>query len=420
MRKISAVNMQKESTEFKDSCIRLNDELKECKEKLQDKDYEIRELQYEVKRLSKTEAEWNEQIHTKELKHKAVLTNTQKSLDLLERKIIGNNQIISTECDRLLQLCSALDVHTQHGHHSVPSHTFVSLLNNIRQGITNLKCADNDTVFLQSVVHTSTKPQLADALAAPEDGPAAAPLGSVESTLLEMCRHLEEENKRLTDYAQAHSTELERLRKENASVSLIPHYRLAILRERTNATRLQESLDSALSQVATQREQLEVSYQDIEKLSADYQSSQSVVKKLQQERAGMMLDLNPVLKTTVSAAGSSSSARAPGSHRARGGGQMQTCIGIGGSGDLTGLNPLPSTARPPSVPSSHYQPDSSVPVSVHRQNTPVGGDAAVKGVQEEIHVLDDDIAFLKKKLENAAKRQTQQIVTELLGDKYNV
>jgi myosin heavy subunit len=415
MRKLSASTLQRESAEYKDSCIKLYDEIKDYKDRLQEKDYEIRELQYEVKRLSKTEAEWNEQIHTKELKHKAVLANTQKSLDLLERKIVGNNQIISSECDRLLQLCSALDSHTQHGHHTVPSHTFIGLLSNLRQGIANLKCADSDTVFLQGAINTTTKPQLDSALSAPAEGPPPAPLGSVESTLLEMCRHLEEENKRLTEFAHGHDEELARLRKENASVSLIPHYRLAILRERTSATRLQEALDSSQSQVRVLKEQLEVSYGDIEQLSRDYQTSQGVVKKLQQERAGLLSDLEPVLRTAGSAAGSSSSARA----RRHG-----PATGHPGDLDDLGLPVAPEAVRkssPTSHPSSLYESDSSVPVPVRRPNAGVGGGCiTAQVVQEEIHVLDDDIAFLKKKLESAAKRQTQQIVSELLANKYEM
>lgn len=398
MRKLSTSNLQKESADYKDSCVKLYDELRDYKLQLEDKDYKIRELEYEVKRLSKTEAEWNEQIHVKELKHKAVLANTEKSLDLLERKIVGNNQIISAECDRLLKLCSALDSHTQHGHHTVPSHTFISLLSNIRQGISNLKCADSDIIFLQNAISTTTKPQLINALSSSEEGPSPAPLGSVESTLLEMCRHLEEENRRLTDYAQAHTEELERLRKENASVSLIPHYRLAILRERTNATRLQESLDSALAQVCTLKEQLEVSYQDIETLSKDYQLSQNTVKKLQQERAGLLVDLEPLLKTTGSVAGSSSSVRTGQSLRNHGDGSADASPPLPQS---VGTKPYVHT-QPPNVSGSTYT------------------SASVRDVQEEIHVLDDDIALLKKKLEQAAKRQTQQIVSELLTNKYDV
>ena len=57
MQKIFSENIQKESTSYKQSCMKMTDEISELKSKLDEKEYEIRELRYEVKRLTKTEME---------------------------------------------------------------------------------------------------------------------------------------------------------------------------------------------------------------------------------------------------------------------------------------------------------------------------------------------------------------------------
>ena len=53
---------------------------------------------------------------------------------------------------------------------------------------------------------------------------------TVDSTMLEMCRNLEEENATLTETVNSLKEQLAESKRESAASQLIPHYRLAIVR----------------------------------------------------------------------------------------------------------------------------------------------------------------------------------------------
>lgn len=239
MQKYMTNTSQKETYEMKDRCIKLADEIESLKEKLLEKEYEIRENKYEINRLSTKEKECEEKFKQYEIKHRATLSRTEKSLGLLERKIVSNNSVISTECDKIMQLVEAVEKYSMQGHHVVHSHVFVGLLTNIRAGIRNLKYNDCDSHYLQtdgkkttnrSDIELSSLESPNSVMLANKEEVSATPLGSVESTLLEMCQHLEAENARLSEQHIAQQNEISQLKSENANNSLIPHYRLAILR----------------------------------------------------------------------------------------------------------------------------------------------------------------------------------------------
>ena len=234
---------QKESYEMKDKCTKFSDEIESLKEHILEKEYEIRENKYEINRLSTKENEWQDQFKQHEIKHRATLSKTEKSLGLLERKIISNNTIVTTECDKIMQLVEAIEKYSMQGHHVVHSHVFIGLLTNIRSGIRNLKYNDHDSHYIESKSNTNTNIQSPNSVTllktdnkdnmdsnSNSNSNSNSLLGNVENTLLDMCQHLESENTRLNEQNSIQNNEIIQLKSENANNSLIPHYRLAILR----------------------------------------------------------------------------------------------------------------------------------------------------------------------------------------------
>jgi hypothetical protein len=52
----------------------------------------------------------------------------------------------------------------------------------------------------------------------------------VDTTLLEICKHLEDENSALKKQVENNEIELQKYRNKASKISLIPHYRAAIVK----------------------------------------------------------------------------------------------------------------------------------------------------------------------------------------------
>eukprot|EP01034_Spumella_vulgaris_P036888 gene36888-45503_t len=88
---------------------------------------------------------------------------------------------------------------------------------------------------------------------------------AVDSSLLDMCRSLEEENHTLLTSMDTMKSQLAAAQSETDQNKLIPHYRLAIIRSRSYTANLLEQLKREQFTTETLRGQLEVTYQDLKK-----------------------------------------------------------------------------------------------------------------------------------------------------------
>ncbi len=229
-----------------DACKQLREEVQRLKEDLSEKDFEVRELKYAVAQHEKKNAELVESSRLTDVKYKALVINLQKSLDAFESKLASNARIVNTESELILQLLEALERHTMNGKHSVGSYVFVQLFSNLRSRVQNLNRFDIDKIMLgmpppaPSAIDrniTSSVPSIGTsshnepvAVTASNNNATNSKLNNVEQTLLEMCQKLEEENSSLQNEVKKLNEEVSVTRKENAATTLIPHYRLAILR----------------------------------------------------------------------------------------------------------------------------------------------------------------------------------------------
>jgi len=83
---------------------------------------------------------------------------------------------------------------------------------------------------------------------------------ALDGALLDMCRHLEEENVRLESALATARVEADEMHREASVSKLIPHYRMAIVRSRAHAAMLAEQLQREQSISRTLRDQLESTY----------------------------------------------------------------------------------------------------------------------------------------------------------------
>lgn len=215
MHKLLSTSMQKENNEYKESCHRLSEEIEYLRNVIAEKEIKIKEAKYEAAKSCEENELLRDALKNMEIKHKAVQTNTQKALEMLERKVSITGRAIRKESKLLLQLLEALERHTMGGHHAVCSHVFVGLIGNLREGIEGLKKYDEALNSL-SVVEDAIELN--------------SGLPTVENTLLEMCKGLEAENHKLVEEAKSRMEEFDKLRMDAEQSKLIPHYRLAIVR----------------------------------------------------------------------------------------------------------------------------------------------------------------------------------------------
>ena len=199
----------------------------------------------------------------------------KQSSETAERALEERKRIVQSECDRLVRLVSGIERHTMHGHHAVASRTTIGLLLKTRHGLENLKRAVLEgtplAVPVSTALHDESFPATSFSASASSAAAAAAAAAdsqqvkadALDGALLEMCKHLEEENMRLESTLAMAQAELQELQRESASSKLIPHYRLAIVRARAHATNLADQLQGAQEDNRVLRDQLERALKDM-------------------------------------------------------------------------------------------------------------------------------------------------------------
>lgn len=269
--------IRQSSAQFEE-CRRLSSELELRDRELKECRYEMKQMQARLSMLQTSEQSWETKISN-------ATSNLKQSCDLAERALEEKKRIVQAECDRLIRLVSGIERHTTHGHHAVASRTTIGLLLKTRHGLENLKRAvvEGGTTLATSSSSTVDdfgssalrSPPALQPLASSSLAAASAALASaggnggsvradaLDGALLEMCKHLEEENMRLESALAVAQSELEELQRESSASKLIPHYRLAIVRARAHATTLADQLQREQNDNRMLREQLEAALKEI-------------------------------------------------------------------------------------------------------------------------------------------------------------
>lgn len=217
------------------------EEAKRLRQALQDRDRELKECRYELKQLQNQHNTVQISEKSLESKLKAVTAEMKDSCHIAVKALDDKKIMVQSECDRLNRLVAGIERHTQHGHHAVASRTTISLLLKIKHGLDNLKRMVVDEMYhvpsnISNVHNSSTIDEtgMNDVHKVKAD--------ALDGALLDMCKHLEEENMHLESSLAVAMAELEELKRESSVSKLIPHYRLAIVRARAHASALSEQL----------------------------------------------------------------------------------------------------------------------------------------------------------------------------------
>jgi hypothetical protein len=265
-----------------EECRRLSTELELRDREIKECRYEMKQMQTRLSMLQTSEQSWETKISN-------ATSSLKQSCDVADRALEEKKRIVQAECDRLIRLVSGIERHTTHSHHAVASRTTIGLLLKTRHGLENLKRAVVEGGTTLATTSSPSSSSTVDdfgssALRAPPTSQPLAPSslaaasaafgatggngGSVradalDGALLEMCKHLEEENMRLESALAVAQSELEELQRESSASKLIPHYRLAIVRARAHATTLADQLQHEQNDNRMLREQLEAALKEI-------------------------------------------------------------------------------------------------------------------------------------------------------------
>jgi seryl-tRNA synthetase len=202
----------------------LMDEVVQLKIKLSARDDEIKYLQ---RRLSEKEDTIRDMGSKHTLTHKAAISSLWDSLKSLETKVTDNSTNISAVCSRLERVTAGLERHSMQGHHLVGSRSAVGLFLKLREGIDEIRTL----VATTSKEHIRSGEKESTALTASSSSSApTADQYKADAAFLDLCRYLEDENLRLQQSHVALQREVDALRADAEVASLIPQYRMVIVR----------------------------------------------------------------------------------------------------------------------------------------------------------------------------------------------
>ena len=369
---------QEESLQGRQYSVQF-EEARRLRQALEDRECELKECRYEMKQMQSRLNLLQSSEKSMENKITSATAALKESCELAERSLDGTKRVVHSECDRLIRLVSGIERHTLHGHHAVASRTTIGLLLKTRHGLENLKktVLDGSNAILAHATsdldavgggHGSSENGVIHGVLAAAAASANAPTSSggslkvksdaLDGALLDMCRHLEEENLRLESALAVAHAELEELQRESAASKLIPHYRLAIVRARAHATNLADQLQRTQEDNRILRDQLEKALKDM---------SNNSVSDLKRSAIFEFLNL-----------------------KAGGGG-----LGDSGGGAATAGA---GAHRPSMLPSD-----------------PAATEIQAKVVQKELADLDSEIDSLQRQLALKAKQAASTIVTSAFG-----
>ena len=367
---------QEESLQGRQNSVQF-EEARRLRQALEDRECELKECRFEMKQmqsrlslLQSSEKSWDNKISS-------ATAALKESCGVVERSLDGTKRVVHSECDRLIRLVSGIERHTLHGHHAVASRTTIGLLLKTRHGLENLKktVLDGSNAILAhatsdldaagghgsseyGVVHGATATAAASANAPTSSGGnLKVKSDALDGALLDMCKHLEEENLRLESALAVAHAELEELQRESAASKLIPHYRLAIVRARAHATNLADQLQRTQEDNRILRDQLEKALKDMSNNSVSDLKRSAIFEFLNLKAGGRSGD-----------SGGGAATAGAGAH------------------------------RPSMLPSD-----------------PAATEIQAKVVQKELADLDSEIDSLQRQLALKAKRTASTIVTSAFG-----
>ena len=251
------------------NCKKMKEDIYECNNTIDSLKRELRECNYNLQIMKDKERHIKDADNMELLKNKAIIVSLKQSIENLEKDRTSRDKILCNEFDNIVRQLSRLEKHTissSSSSSSVSSKVTTNLLVNIRNGIDSMKNnylysnklgnIDNPVTLKPTNIDTSNTSVVADPL---------------DSALLDMCKHLEDENSKLHQQLQSLNEELQLSQRESSVGKLIPHYRLAIVRCKSQLAQTREQLKTEQQCTKLLRIQLEEMYNqfDIKKINTD-------------------------------------------------------------------------------------------------------------------------------------------------------
>eukprot|EP01038_Epipyxis_sp_PR26KG_P004237 gene4237-6014_t len=293
--------------ELENIILTNSNELSKSKQILNNVEFDLREARFEIAQLkSKEEKNRIEQLKI-DLKNKQIIHELKASLEKFKTDTNERNKLISIECDRIMQLLQGTqrslatdnNIYTNlNANNVVKSRTVQHLHEKAINGIQNMKnfvLNSSDSIGIQSEF-ASEDPLMPTKVIGNNNSTFTQQLQTIskesyDSTLLDMCRSLEDENINLSNIIEALKGELSEAHKDSVAVKLIPHYRLAIVRSRSYAANLLEQIKREQVLSLNLKEQLEATYADLKKVVEEKRRLYMKLSKesLQQEEKELYL-----------------------------------------------------------------------------------------------------------------------------------
>eukprot|EP01036_Dinobryon_divergens_P023805 gene23805-32194_t len=234
-----------------ESIVKLRtEELSQCRQLLGECELQLREAHYEIKQLQSRIEKRVEEGNEEAKYFKDTISELRSALAASESSSTTRNKVIFSECEKLGNFVGSLLRSTLHGTNQLSPRTSQQILQRISSDIIRLKDyllstgidfpppASSPTAMPSTLSSMLPRTATMDT----NDEKLHSPSHSFDSTLLDMCRSLEEENVQLADTVSDLRMKLQESQRETSVNKLIPHYRLAIIRSKAYAANLQEQI----------------------------------------------------------------------------------------------------------------------------------------------------------------------------------
>lgn len=219
-------------------------------------DLELRNARFEIGHSCLKETKKNEEIAILQSEHRSLMNEMQKKLEEKDRIHSEQLAFILKESDKLSSLVSSVHSSVCDSSKYLEYKSCKQLLSTATKEAASLRAyvASVSNGKAESKSHRTpheVRPALTvkashlmpSQVAVVPSPPSSSSSGSsLDSTLMDMCRSLEEENSTLTTSLDQMRRRLAAAEEEIAKNNLIPHYRLAIVRARTYTANLLEQL----------------------------------------------------------------------------------------------------------------------------------------------------------------------------------
>mmetsp|Transcript_985 Transcript_985/g.2125 ORF Transcript_985/g.2125 Transcript_985/m.2125 type:complete len:423 (+) Transcript_985:61-1329(+) len=232
------------------------------------------ELNYTKKLLKSKERNLQEESALVELKVKAIDAEYKQSFGEMKKALNKNENTVKSEVSKLFYLLSMLERNTLHGRHLAKSETNVGLLLKLRSSLDVISTACRNPSSLPSSDQV-------DELSEEQE---VTPSPHVDSTLLDICKHLEDENNALKEQVTKATLELKDYKHRASKTSLIPHYRAVIVKTREDCDILKSDAARHIEKIKALEVKLQERNMDVQKLEANKMKMAAYQFQLKEER----------------------------------------------------------------------------------------------------------------------------------------